>query len=108
VAALEEAERLLRAAQLSDNEPDGWSAEFAEMLADGMAACRWFVRMGFKPPGSFGYWLFRITEGQIWTLSSHRDLDAAVDRASSAVSELEREWDRQWAERTGGSGAVSA
>jgi hypothetical protein len=105
VAALEEGESVLRAAELSDHEKDGWSPGFAKMVADGMSACGWFVEMGFKLPGNFGYWLFRIKEGRISMESSHRELDAAVDKASAALYHLEKEWDRQWAERTGDSQA---
>lgn len=101
VAALEEGESVLRAAVLSEHEEDGWSADFAEEVADGMAACLWFVRLGFRPPGNFGYWLFRIKEGQISMQSSHRDLDKAIDDASGALYYLDKEWERRSDERTG-------
>ncbi len=102
VDALGKAESVLRAAELSDHEEDGWSADFAAMLVDGMGACLWFVRMGFKPPSSFASWLIRITSDRISLSSSHGDLNDAVDEAAGAVSDLEREWDRRLAQRTGG------
>ena len=104
VAALEEGEAVLRAADLSDHEEDGWSADFAELLADGMAACRWFVWMGFKTPGSFGGWLTRITMDRISPSLSHKALDDAVDRASSSLRAL----DQRWAERTNDPGEQSS
>jgi hypothetical protein len=37
VTALADAEFLFRRTELSDQEEDGWTSAFAEMLADGMA-----------------------------------------------------------------------
>lgn len=91
VAALEDAEALLCRAELSADEKDGWTPDFAKMLADGIAACRWFVSMGFATPGNFGYWLFRIKEGHISVESSHKELDSAVDAASRALYDLDKE-----------------
>ena len=66
------------------------------MLADGIGTCRWFVGMGFRPPGNFGYWSFRITEGRISMQSSHKELDDAASKASGAVCDLDKELDRRW------------
>jgi hypothetical protein len=101
VAALDDAESLLRRTDLSVDHEDGWTPDFAEKLADGIAACRWFVGMSFQTPGNFGYWLFRITEGRISMQSSHKQLDDAVSKASGALYEREKERDRQRSERQG-------
>ena len=94
VAALEDAEALLRTTELSEGEKDGWTPDFAKMLADGIAACRWFVAMGFATPGNFGNWLFRIKEGHISMETSHEELDGAVDKASGALHDLDKERER--------------
>ena len=104
VAALEEAESLLRSAELSDHEEDGWRADFAKMLADGMSACRWFVGMGFRTPGNFGYWLIRASLDEISMRSSHEQLDDAVRKVSSALRELDKESERWWSQQTDAEG----
>jgi hypothetical protein len=81
---------VLRRAQLSEHESDGWSAELAQWLADGMAAYRWIIHTRLMPPNKFGYWLFRTLELRVDD-SLHRDhkyLEDAVYAAGSAVDDL--------------------
>lgn len=60
MASLSHAESLLRSAELSDHEKDGWSADFAHELADTLAKCRSRVEGGLpSDPPNFGYWLSR-------------------------------------------------
>jgi hypothetical protein len=71
------------------------------MLGDGIAACRWFVSVGFTTPGNFGYWLFRIREVEISMKTSHKELDDAIDKVSGALYDLDKERERG-SERHGG------
>jgi hypothetical protein len=65
VVALDRAISLLLDAELSEHEPDGWSPDLVKLLTDGMAAYRWFVNIGYRPPAKFDYWMSRIVEGQV-------------------------------------------
>jgi hypothetical protein len=98
IAALDAAESVLRTAVISEDEADGWSPELANWLADGMAAIRWLINTGLKPPSKFGYWLDRTLELRLSLQSGHQALEHAVYAAGAAVDHLGTEWDRQWAE----------
>lgn len=94
---LNESESILRSAELSDDEPDGWSPDVAGLLADGMAAARWFIRLRMKPQGSFANWLFRTAELSVDSegFRTHGDLNRAVDDAIGAIQSIEKVWDEE-------------
>jgi len=74
IAALDVAESVLRGADLSEDRGDGWNPELAKWLADGMAAFGWIINTRLKPPGKFGYWLFRTLELRISMQTDHQEL----------------------------------
>jgi hypothetical protein len=96
VVALDHAMALLLDAELSEHEPDGWSSDLVNLLTDGMAAYRWFVNIGYRPPARFDYWMSRTVEDQVSQRPTHQYLDDAVSEAGSAIHRLEARWEQEW------------
>jgi hypothetical protein len=65
-----------------------------------MAAYRWFINIGYRPPTKFDYWMSRTVEGQVSPRPTRQYLNDGVSEAGSAIRRLEAKWEEEWPTRT--------
>ena len=92
IAALSRAVSLLRGVELVEHSLDGWSANFAEYIAEKLTACWRQIKSGSpRDPPKFGLWLDQTMKLRIARRDEYPWLSSAVHEAGAAVDRFDGE-----------------